>query len=219
MLRFILHDTFIPVFDMKNTDIKFSEYVILLDVAFLGGMVRSVREVMEHRLGRELPPLDLVEWLTCLLLDAGVRGGGHQIQVLLVKTGGHTTVLNGCVPSELDELDGKACATSLGECSFTLVTDEGLVTKGHLFFDLLTLLLNDSSLQALLLVPAAEIPDSDVEDVLLQIRKDMGEEAGKALSRTHWFRMAPPQTALPCQWCPVVYSLAHVLGIREDELK
>lgn len=204
---------------MDTTDIKFAEHVVLLDVAFLKGMVRGVREVMARKLGRELPPLDLVEWITCLLLDAGVRGGGNEVQVLLVQAGKQGGELDGCLPAALDALDGQACATPLGECSFTLVTDEGLATKGHLFFDLLTLLLNDGSLQTLLLVPAAEIPDSDVEDVLLQVRKDMGEEAGKALSRTHWFRLTPPQTALPCQWCPVVWSLAHVLGIREDELK
>lgn len=204
---------------MNTADIKFAEHVVLLDVAFLKGMVRGVREVMARKLGRELPPLDLVEWITCLLLDAGVRGGGNEVQVLLVQAGKQGGELDGCLPAALDALDGQACATPLGECSFTVVTDEGLAAGTHLFFDLMTLLLNDSSLKTLLLVPSAEQPDEEVDNVMLQVREDMGEEAGKALSRTHWFRLTPPQGALPCQWCPVVWSLAHVLGIREDELK
>lgn len=204
---------------MDTTDIKFADHVVLLDVAFLDGMVRSVREVMERRLGRELPPLDLAEWITCLLLDAGLRGGGNDMQVLLVQAGKQGGRLDGCLPGSLDELDGKACATPLGECAFTVVTDEGLPTGTHLFFDLMTLLLNDTRLHTLVLVPSAEQPDGEVENVMVQLRKDMGEEAGKALSRTHWFRLTPPQGALPCQWCPVAGSLAYVLGIREDELK
>ncbi len=204
---------------MNNTDMKFSENVVLLDVAFLRGMVRRVREVMGERLGRELPPLDLVEWITCLLLDAGVRGGGNEVQVLLVHAGTEAKALDGCLPASLDELDGKACGTVLGEYSFSVVTDEGLAGGRHLYLDLLALLLNGGNLRSLLLLPSAEMPDADVEGAMVQARTDMGEEAGRNLSRTHWFRMSPPAQALPCQWCPVVYSLAHVLGIREDELK
>lgn len=204
---------------MNGEDIKFSENVILLDVAFLNGMVHRVREIMGQKLGRELPPLDLVEWLTCLLLDAGVRGDGNEVQVLLVHADGHDTRLDACLPASLKELDGKACATPLGEFSFAGVTGEGLATGEHLYFDLMTLLLNDSGLRTLLLVPSTEVSDEEMENVMLQVRKDMGQDADRILSHTHWFRTLPPERTLPCQWCPVVYSLAHVLGIREDELK
>lgn len=199
---------------MNNTDIKFSENVVLLDVAFLNGWVSNVRQIMGERLGRELPRLDLVEWLTCLLLDAGVRGEGNEVQVLLLHAAGGDKKLECCVPDSLAELDGKACATPLGEFSFACVTAEGLATDEHLYFDLLTLLLNSENLKTLLLLPSAEVADEKLEDLMVQAKKDMGAGAEKNLQCTHWFRMAPPEHELPCQWCLVTYSLAYMLDIN-----
>ena len=99
---------------MNTADIKFAEHVVLLDVAFLKGMVRGVREVMARKLGRELPPLDLVEWITCLLLDAGVRGGGNEVQVLLVQAGKQGGELDGCLPAASTNLKDKRS----GSCSW-----------------------------------------------------------------------------------------------------
>lgn len=68
----------------RNTELKFSERVILLDVAFLNRTVGMVQEVMSARLGRPLPKLDLAAWLDCLLLDAGIRDfSSAEVQVLL----------------------------------------------------------------------------------------------------------------------------------------
>jgi len=183
---------------MNNTEIKFSENVVLLDVAFLNGWVSNVRQIMGERLGRELPRLDLVEWLTCLLLDAGVRGEGNEVQVLLLHAADGDKKLACCVPDSLAELDGKACATPLGEFSFACVT----------------LLLNSENLKTLLLLPSAEVADEKLEDLMVQAKKDMGVGAEKNLQCTHWFRMAPPEHELPCKWCLVTYSLAYMLDIN-----
>lgn len=191
----------------------------MLDVAFLNGWVSNVRRVMSERLGRELPKLDLVEWLTCLLLDAGVRGEQNEVQVLLLHAAAQEQKLDCCMPDSLSELDGKACATPLGEFSFACVTSEGFATGESLYFDLLTLLLNSGNLKTLLLLPSADIRDEKLENVMVQAKKDMGEQATGNLAKTHWFRMTPPAHELPCRWCPVVYSLAYMLGIHEEELK
>lgn len=57
----------------RTANLKLSERVILIDVSFLNQTVEMVREVMSARLGRPLPMFDLVAWLDCLLLDAGIR--------------------------------------------------------------------------------------------------------------------------------------------------
>ena len=70
----------------RTADLKLSERVILIDVSFLNQTVKVVREVMSARLGRPLPMFDLVAWLDCLLLDAGIRDfSSAEVQVLLVQ--------------------------------------------------------------------------------------------------------------------------------------
>ena len=64
-----------------NTDIKFAANVILIDTEFLNNTIHEIRQVLSERIGRPLPPLDLVQWATCLLLDGGFTA------VLLRKTG------------------------------------------------------------------------------------------------------------------------------------
>ena len=85
-----------------NINWKFAEYVILLDSSFLRQTVRMVKEVMTARLSRPLPPLDLVAWFDCLLLDAGLRGKDYEVQVLLTHEAGMDK-LDGCLPSALSQ--------------------------------------------------------------------------------------------------------------------
>ena len=99
----------------RTADLKLSERVILIDVSFLNQTVKVVREVMSARLGRPLPMFDLVAWLDCLLLDAGIRDfSSAEVQVLLVQ-GADGDALSVCTPSLLSDLDGKACRTGLAE--------------------------------------------------------------------------------------------------------
>lgn len=202
---------------MESTNVKFPQYVVLIDGAFLRETVGIVRQVMGDRLGRALPLLDLPEWLTCLLLDAGVRGEGHEVQVLLVEEDKLQAVWTDCSPALPAEVDGKACRTALGELAFSVVSSEELATTQHLYCDLAALVLNDPAVELLLLVPAAG--EDRLREALVQLQKDMGREAGSIEQRARWFCMAPPHGALPCPWLPLAYSFMHTLGIGEDELR
>ena len=102
----------------RTANLKLSERVILIDVSFLNQTVEMVREVMSARLGRPLPMFDLVAWLDCLLLDAGIHDfSSAEVQVLLVQ-GTDGDALSVCTPSLLSDLDGKACRTGLAETVF-----------------------------------------------------------------------------------------------------
>ena len=101
-----------------DTNVKFPEYVVLVDAAFLQSAVRDVRRVMSLRLGRQFPLLDLPMWLTCLLLDAGVRGADNEVQILLADSDGRQGAWEACHPSTPGEVDGKACRTAGAERCF-----------------------------------------------------------------------------------------------------
>ena len=72
----------------EASDLKLAEHVILLDVDFLSEVSNGIKKYMSARLGRSLPLLDVVKWLTCLALDAGIRGEEKEWSVLLVHKKG-----------------------------------------------------------------------------------------------------------------------------------
>ncbi len=88
---------------MEN-NVKFSKNVILVDVSFLDETVSDIKSFLGERLGRTLPDVDLPAWLSYLALDAGLREGDNEIQVLLVH-GGEVSALPHCRPADLKELD------------------------------------------------------------------------------------------------------------------
>ena len=201
-----------------NTNWKFAEYVILLDSSFLRQTVRMVKEVMTARLSRPLPPLDLVAWFDCLLLDAGLRGKDYEVQVLLTHEAGMDK-LDGCLPSALSQLDGQACRTSLAEYAFYAVSAEGMVTSEELCNDLLRLALNDANIKKRLFVPAVSADEERLNRLMRAVWEDMDSRPEDVADGTVWFRLQAPASSLACEWCSVVPSLAHVWGIRGDEME
>ncbi len=205
--------------DEITPKVKFAENVILLDVAFLNETVLPLRTALSQRLGRELPLLDLPDWLTCLLLDAGMRhtdnNGNNEVQVLLVH-GANTRLLTCCTPSELKELDGMACRTPLGECSFSCVTPAGMTSCEELFLDLLTLTLDAKDVKRVLPVPHFMQYQERVEEALNDLLK---EKSPEVCARAFAFLLKPAAQTLPCPHDFINYSLLHVLGVKAEELE
>lgn len=203
----------------RTAELKLSERVILVDVSFLNRTVGMVREVMAARLGRPLPVLDLAAWLDCLLLDAGIRDfSSAEVQVLLVQ-GTDGDALSACMPSLLSDLDGMACRTGLAEYVFSVVPTEKMATAETLYRDLLALVLNNASVRQALLVPAMSADEEKLNEVTGEVLRERRKNAEGADVQAVWFGLERPSCPVVCQWCPVVPSLAHVLGIREEELR
>ena len=196
-----------------DKNITFSSDVILLDVAFLREITIS-KHFLGDRLQRELPDTDLVKWLVCLALDAGLRGAEHEVQVLLVADG-LTQALDGFLPASLEELDGKACQTALGEFSFSVVPSAGMVSRAELFEDLTKLALDAQEVECLVLVPHFY---------------EYGEKLAKAfqafceatkvgrIDKALCFLMERPDSDLLCSWDLATYSLMHIWGISPADL-
>lgn len=195
-------------------NITFAPNVLLLDVTFLNETVYRSRQLLSERLGRELPVTDWVAWLLCVALDSGLRGENQEVQVLLVADEGVHT-LSGCTPASLDELDGKACRTSLGEFSFLLVPSAGLVSRDKLYNELVQLALDAKEVEHLILVPQFDAYGEELAKVLHDFCKEKGEPLAK---KAICFLMKKPSSALQCRVDWVTYSLMHVWGITPDDL-
>ena len=195
--------------------IKWAANVLLVDVALLNETVNSLRRMLQERLGHSIPSLDLPAWLSYLALDAGLKEGDNEVQVVLIHDG-QVRALEGCEPADLRSLQGMACRTPLGEFAFHCVTPEGIVSVEELFLDLVTLALDSAGAQCLALLPAPMRYDDKLKEVLQKFSEEKGAEES---NRVIWFGLAPVcDGAALCRHDSVFYSLAQAWGIRSDQL-
>lgn len=196
-----------------NNRITFLSNVIILDVSFLNGTVADAKHVLEENLRRKLPDTDIVNWLICLALDAGLRGATHDIQVLFVVDEGVQS-LKSSVPCSLLELNGKACQTALGEFSFVAVSSAGMVSRADLFEELTRLALDAKEVKCLMLVPHfCEYGARVIKSIQNYCKAAEISNAEKAIC----FLMEEPATDLLCRWDFATYSLMHTWGITSED--
>lgn len=200
---------------MDKKDIIFAPNVLLLDAAFLNGTVRDIKLLMGNKLGRELPDTDLVDWLICLALDGGLRGESNELQVLWVADEG-VRQMPGCIPSALEELDGQACQTPIGEFSFSVVPSAGLVSRADLFAELMKLALDAKEVKRLLLVPDFYEYGEKLAKTLHDFNTESDED--DALGKVLCFLLEERDGGFPCSIDLITYSLMHIWGIAPDDL-
>lgn len=194
--------------------IRFSENVILIDVAFLNEIVYDIKNALEIRLERKLAHVDLPAWLSYLALDSGLREKNNKVEVILVHDQLALT-LNSCEPSDLKSLENMACRTPLGEFLFSSVSSSGLVPTENLYIDLMNLALVSADVKCLMLLPFHPAYGEKVEDALCNFFKNKNEEE---CNKAVYFTMGEPLHSVYCRCERIFYSLAHALGINSDDL-
>ena len=85
---------------MENTRIKLSETVMVIDAAYLNFVINDLKKYFEPLLGRSLQRADLALFTMCLAMDAGVKEGSNDVQILLVYDE-QSGKLEDCLPSVL----------------------------------------------------------------------------------------------------------------------
>ncbi len=99
---------------MENK-IKFAPNVMLIDASYLDRVTCDLQAHFAPIVNRELPKADLAVLLECLALDAGMKLGNNEIQVIFIYESGEGR-LEGLTPSDLGkELHGMAFKSELGE--------------------------------------------------------------------------------------------------------
>ena len=136
---------------MKET--KWSKNVILVDADYVDKVAFDLIVNFERMIGRQIPQADMAQWLECVALDGGLRGGDNEIQVVLLHD---KKQMANFLPGAFEELDGKAFNGQLGEFLISCIKVEEMVTMDDLFIDSMQIIANAAEVSRLVVVPDAE---------------------------------------------------------------
>ena len=191
-----------------SEQIKLSENVMLIDVAFLNFVVTDLKKYFEKVLKRPLQEIDLTELVSYLALDADIKEGQNEVQLLMVYDK-ESSELQHCSPSDLTgELDGVAFKNQIAEFVFAGVPCEEMVLREDLYLDLLSIVTDSADVKKLIIVSFNEEYGQRVSDVLNKVE-------GKEMIQ---FRMNEPEESVAYRWEMLAYPVMQSFGIRGDEL-
>lgn len=191
-----------------SEQIKLSENVMLIDVAFLNFVVTDLKKYFEQVLKRPLQEINLTGLVSYLALDAGIEEGANEVQLLMVYDR-ESSELQHCSPSDLkEELNGVAFKNQIAEFAFAGVPCEEMVTREELFLDLLNIVTDSADVKKLIVVSFNEEYGQPVSDALKRVK-------GKEIIQ---FRMNEPEENTEYRWEMLAYPVMQSLGIRGDEL-
>ncbi|MCD8183811.1 MAG: hypothetical protein LUE99_12845 [Bacteroides sp.] len=203
---------------MEDNKIQFFGTVMVLDAAYLNFVISDLKKYFEPLLGRSLQTIDLGLLTMCLAMDAGLKEGENDVQILFVYDEQSQELLH-CAHGNLkEELDGVAFMGLFGEFSFLAVPSEGFVSRGELFLDLLQIILNSADVKRLILASFNEEYGEGVEEVLKEYVGKASEdrEGGKEIIQ---FRMEEPVSLAEYRWEMLGYPLMSALGIKSEDLQ
>lgn len=187
---------------------------MIIDAAYLNFVINDLKKYFEPRLGRQLKKADLALLTICLAMDAGLKPGQNEVQILLVYDE-KTSSLPDCVPSDLQkELDGVAFNSPFGEFSFLSVPSEGYVSLRDLYLDLFQIVLNSGDVKKLIAVPFCEEYGEDVNGIIREYTSG-NPESGKEIIQ---FLMERPAVTAGYRCELLGYPLLTALGIKSVDL-
>ena len=128
---------------MENTQIKLSETVMVIDVAYLNFVINDLRKYFEPLLDILYKTVDLALFTMYLAMDTRVEREVTMMCRYFLVYDKQSGKLEHCLPSDLKTGGWVAFkGFSLGEFSFMAVPSEGFVSRGDLYLDLLQIVLN-----------------------------------------------------------------------------
>lgn len=195
---------------MKKEDLKTDEFVILIDAGYLDETVGGMRDYFAPIVHRNLPKVELAAMLEGVALDAGIRPGNNQIDVILIYDR-RNPVLKNCNPSDLNEdLHCVAFQSSLGEFQFSSFSTEGMTTREAMYADFAGALSVSTGTKLVMLV-------GDVSTFSNEVVEDMK----KAKERTIcYFGMeARDEKEFPFPFHHLGFAILHALGVKPGELE
>ncbi len=188
---------------------KFTGTVMLVDASFLSFAVNDLRKNFERILNRELHDVEVDKLITYIALDADIREGNNEIQVLMIYDEDSKRLLH-CHPADLEkELNDKAFRNSLGEFSFFSFQPEHLATLEEFYLESLRLVADAKEIKKLIVISFNEEYGEKVNDILNKVD-------GKEIIQ---FRMNEPEYRADYRWEVLAYPIMQALGIKGEELK
>ncbi|MBQ7423006.1 MAG: hypothetical protein IJV27_12845 [Prevotella sp.] len=195
-----------------NTEIKWSENVIIADVDYVDKVAFDLIVNFERMIMRRISPADLAQWLVCIALDGGLRKGENETQAILIHSK-QSVEMENFLPSRFeDELHEKAFRDkSLGEFSITPLAIENIISEEEFFLDVLSAVCAQENVKRVMVIPNAEKEQlySDIRETLRHVDEE---------KHITVFSMQPMLGGNFRQEI-LGYSLMNALGIKSDELE
>lgn len=195
---------------MDKENIKFTDTLLLIDVAFIENVASDFRRHFSSILSRELPKADLALFLECLYLEADVKSEENSIQVIFIYDS-ENDELKSFNPSSLkNEIENMAFKSNLGEFSLFCFQPSDMVTRDELFKESMKVVLDSADVKNAIIIPSEEISDEELSNVVSKVD-------GK--DNITLFGMNTVTLPSNAKWETMGYALMKSLGIRADELK
>jgi hypothetical protein len=193
---------------MMENKIKFAPNVMLIDASYLDRVTCDLQAHFAPIVNRELPKADLAVLLECLALDAGMKLGNNEIQVIFIYESGEGR-LEGLTPSDLGkELHGMAFKSELGEFALYAFQPSDLATREELFIESLQLAGEFKEMQCLAAV-------ADEDGYGNRLKEVIGEM--KCRNKLTVFGMNPPAYEASHRFEMLGFAILQALGIRSEE--
>lgn len=183
-------------------------HYILVDVEYAEGVAARLRKHYTEVLHRDMPRLDLADWLTCCALDCGLKPGNNEVQVCLFHEP-KKVQLDNFTPSHLQEQLDKQGFDVPGLAEFTVncAAKEDIVQGAPLPIQAALFILRDQGEGGLTLI-------ADATTHLQQLR----EAAQQAPSHPLTLMDMEQQMGTPGH-VVLGFSMVHAMGLSQGDLQ
>lgn len=190
---------------MDNNNAK-ALTAVVIDAEYADAVAADLAAHFARELKRRIPPADVCDWLTCLVLDAGLRPGAHEINVSWLHEAATPRLRSMAVQGAAYDFSPLCFNNALGAfCLNAYPVETELTDKAAFFRESVLALAAMERVERILLVPGAEVGGSE-------LLADVPPQTNVTLF------MMSPAPAGSGRVEHLGYSLTHALGVRGEEL-
>ena len=183
---------------------------MLVDALYLNRVVREISTHFSAVLNQKLPAADLSVLLECMAMDAQVKVGQGNVQVLFIYDK-QLTSFSHVIPSDLKvALNDVAFQSNVGEFQLNSYEPQDMADRETFFLESLKVIADAKEVKHLIVVP-------EEEEVIEQISSILEKVDGKDYVGV--LGMKQPDKTVPYHWDTLGYAVMHALGIRSDQLQ
>lgn len=184
------------------------KHYILVDAEYAETVAGRLRRHYSEVLGREVPRLDMADWLTCCALDSGLQQGDNEVQVCIFHQP-EKEHLEHFIPSNLkDELDKQGFdIPGLAEFTVNCAIKEEIVQGAPLTIQAALFILRDKGEGHLTLI-------TDAGEHLLEIRQAAHEAPKHPLTI-----MDMEQQMGTAGHVVLGFSMVHAMGLSQQDMQ
>lgn len=188
--------------------IKKKTHYILVDAEYADAVAGRLRNHYAQVLGREMPRLDLADWLTCCALDCGLQQGENNVEVCIFHEPGKEE-LEHFVPAHLaNELDKQGFdVPGLADFTVNCAVKEDIVEGAPLPVQAALFILHDKGQGPVTLI-------ADACEHLQELRRAATE------APSHPFTIMDMEQQMGTSGHVVLgFSMVHAMGLSQQDLQ